>query len=100
MPRDFPVRGPLEIPRFGHEGIRSSRLIKKSQLCRESDSVSSRFAEAGIRRTDARTGELFSDVDVEKRVPAKHPLRVVRGVVNGALAALDGDFPRAHADSG
>jgi hypothetical protein len=39
-------------------------------------------------------------VDLEKRVPAKHPLRLVRGVVNDVLAALDGDFSRAYADSG
>jgi transposase len=34
-----------------------------------------------------RTGELFSYVDLEKRFPAEHPLRLVRSVVNEALAA-------------
>lgn len=53
-----------------------------------------------MRGLDTRTGELFSYVDVEKRVPAKHPLRLVRDVVNEVLAALDGDFARAYADSG
>ena len=38
--------------------------------------------------SDARCGELFSYVDLEKRVPAKHPLRVVREVVNEVLAEL------------
>jgi transposase len=52
-----------------------------------------------MRGTDARSGELFSYVDLEKRVPTKHPLRLVRGVVNDVLAALDGDFSRAYADS-
>ena len=28
-----------------------------------------------MRGSDARTGELFSYVDLEDRVPAKHPLR-------------------------
>src|ERR1700694_1573326 len=55
--------------------------------------------EARMRGPDARSGELFSYVDLEKRVPAKHPLRLVRGVVNDVLAALDGDFSRAYADS-
>ena len=32
-----------------------------------------------MRGSDERTGELFSYVDLEKRVPAKHPLRLVRG---------------------
>jgi hypothetical protein len=56
--------------------------------------------EARMRGSDTRTGELFSYVDLEKRVPAKHPLRAVRRVVNDVLAALDGDFSRAYADSG
>lgn len=41
-----------------------------------------------MRGSDFRSGELFSYVDLEKRVPAKHPLRLVRGVVNHVLAAL------------
>jgi hypothetical protein len=49
-----------------------------------------------MRGSDVRSGELFSYVDLEKRVPARHPLRLVRGVVNDVLAALDGDFSRAY----
>src|SRR4029453_10388641 len=56
--------------------------------------------EARMRGSDERTGELFSYVDLEKRVPAKHPLRLVRAVVNEVLTALDGDFSKAYADSG
>jgi transposase len=39
-------------------------------------------------------------VDLEKRVPAKHPLRLVRSVVNDILTALDGDFAKAYAVDG
>ena len=53
-----------------------------------------------MRGADERTGELFSYVDLEKRIPVKHPLRPVRRVVNEVLAALDGDFSKAYADSG
>ena len=53
-----------------------------------------------MRGTDERAGELFSYVDLEKRVPAKHPLRLVRVVTNEVLAALDSDFSKAYADSG
>jgi hypothetical protein len=49
-----------------------------------------------MRGSHERTGELFSYVDLEKRVPAKHPLRLVRGVVNEVLAALDRDFSKAY----
>src|ERR1700748_957010 len=56
--------------------------------------------ETRMRGSDDRTGELFSYVDLEKRVPAKHPLRLVRKVVNDVLAALDGDFATAYAPGG
>ncbi len=45
-----------------------------------------------MRGSDPRTGELFSYGALEKRVPAKHPLRLVREVVNEVLATLDGEF--------
>jgi hypothetical protein len=35
-----------------------------------------------MRGMEARSGELFSYVDLKNRVPAKHPLRLGRGVVN------------------
>src|SRR5215467_5307298 len=53
-----------------------------------------------MRGTDARTGELFSYVDLEDRVPAKHPLRLIRRIVNDVLRALDGEFAKLYADSG
>jgi transposase len=53
-----------------------------------------------MRGSDARSGDLFSYMNLEDRVPAKHPLRLVRGVVNEVLSALDGDFAKAYADSG
>jgi transposase len=56
--------------------------------------------EARMRGADGRSGELFSYVDLEERVPPKHPLRLVRKVVNDVLAELDGDFAKAYARSG
>ena len=32
-----------------------------------------------MRGSDIRSGELFSYVDLEQRVPSKHPLRKIRG---------------------
>ena len=43
-----------------------------------------------MRGSDERSGELFSYVDVEERVPRNHPLRLIRRIVNEVLAALDG----------
>ena len=33
-------------------------------------------------------GSLFSYVDLERRVPTDHPLRVIRGIVNAALREM------------
>ena len=46
------------------------------------------------------SGRLFSDVDLEGRVPASHPLRAMRGLVNPTLAALDGAFCVLYAPHG
>src|SRR5215212_4957245 len=53
-----------------------------------------------MRGSDARTGDLFSYVDLEDRVPSQHPLRVVRAVVNDVLLALSEDFADVYAETG
>ena len=40
-----------------------------------------------MRGTDGTTGSLFSYVDLEERIPARHPLRKVREITNNLLAA-------------
>ena len=45
-----------------------------------------------MRGADERSGSLFSYVDLELRVPADHPLRAIRVMVNAALAELDAEF--------
>jgi hypothetical protein len=40
-----------------------------------------------MRGSDERSGELFSYVDLEDRVPAQHPLRLIRRIVNDVLVA-------------
>jgi hypothetical protein len=42
-----------------------------------------------MRGSDMRTGELFSYVDLEDRVPRNHPLRLIRRVINEVLTTLD-----------
>ena len=50
-----------------------------------------------MRGSDARSGSLFSYVDLESRVRADHPLRTIRAVVNEALAELSTDFAAIYA---
>src|ERR1700730_5011628 len=56
--------------------------------------------EARMRGSDARTGELFSYVDLEDRVPAQHPLRVIRRLVHDVLLALAAEFAKISAATG
>ena len=49
---------------------------------------------------DMTSGSLFSYVDLEERIPARHPLRKIRQVVNDALASLDADFEALYIDFG
>jgi transposase len=53
-----------------------------------------------MRGTDDMSGSLFSYVDLEECIPARHPLRRVRQVVNGALASLDAEFEVLYTDFG
>jgi len=53
-----------------------------------------------MRGSDDRDGDLFSYVDIEDRIPATHPLRAIRALVNEVLAALDGEFSALYAASG
>jgi transposase len=48
--------------------------------------------EGSMRGEDRTDGALFSYVDIEARIPAKHPLRAMRRLTNAALAELDGAF--------
>ena len=45
-----------------------------------------------MRGEDRTDGALFSYVDIEARIPAKHLLRAMRRLTNAALAELDGAF--------
>ena len=53
-----------------------------------------------MRGGHKRTGELFSYVDLEKRVRSDHPLRAIRGLVNEALVALEHEFSALYAPIG
>ena len=53
-----------------------------------------------MRGLDERSRELFSYADLERRVPARHPLRAIRRIVNEALEMLDGEFQAIYASTG
>jgi transposase len=53
-----------------------------------------------MRGSDAVAGSLFSYVDLERRVRADHPLRVIRSVVNATLADLSAAFDALYSPFG
>lgn len=53
-----------------------------------------------MRGTDERARSLFSYVDLESRIPPRHPLRGIRTIVNEARATLDADFAGLYARIG
>ena len=53
-----------------------------------------------MRGTDKISGSLFSYVDIEDRIPARHPLRQVKRLVDDALVSLDAEFDRLYAAEG
>lgn len=53
-----------------------------------------------MRGSDEASGSLFSYVDLEERVPERHPLRLIRRIVNDALASLDAEFDALYTDFG
>jgi hypothetical protein len=53
-----------------------------------------------IRGDDGICGSLISYIDLEKRVRADHPLRVIRQNANAALKALSGEFAQLYSPIG
>jgi transposase len=58
------------------------------------------LAEVMMRGTDRRSGELFSYVDLERRVRAEHPLRAIRETANAALDGASADFSALYSPVG
>lgn len=53
-----------------------------------------------MRGEDRSNGQLFICIDIESRIHTKHPLRLVREVVNDALTGLSAAFEKLYAREG
>lgn len=53
-----------------------------------------------MRGRDESSANLFSYVDLEERVPAQHPLRLIRGIVNDVPGSLSGAFEALYSHTG
>ena len=78
-----------------------NRLLKKSVAFGPIGILSMRaFLEGATRGLDQRSGELFSYVDLEKRVRLDHPLRAIRVLTDSAPEALSNDFAALYSGRG
>jgi hypothetical protein len=50
-----------------------------------------------MRSADVTQSEMFSYLPLEQRILASHPLRKLRALVDGILAALHADFEALYA---
>ena len=53
-----------------------------------------------MRGSDRLTGELFSYVDLDDRIPVDHPLRQIKQLVDDVLKSLDFEFSRLYSAFG
>jgi len=53
-----------------------------------------------MRGSDNRQGALFSFVDLDSRIPAKHPIRKLRQIVDTILATMNGEFSTRYSETG
>lgn len=53
-----------------------------------------------MRGSDQTSGELFSYVSIEDRVPEDHPLRLIREIVNDVLDGLSSEFSPLYSSLG
>lgn len=53
-----------------------------------------------MRGSDQQAGRLFAYVDLESRIAKDHPLRLIREIVNEALAGLSETFEKLYAREG
>ena len=53
-----------------------------------------------MRGDDGNCGNLFSYIDLERRVRSDHPLRMIRGIVNAALKSLSSEFAKLYSPIG
>jgi len=69
-------------------------------MWRIADSLGSGNWGMAMRGDDASKGSLFSYIDLEQRVSADHPLRVIREIANAALRSLSRDFDALYSPIG
>jgi transposase len=53
-----------------------------------------------MRGSDIQQAAMFSYLTLERRIPADHPLRVIRRLTDRALARISGELDKLYASTG
>ena len=53
-----------------------------------------------MRGNDTKQGAVFSYITLERRVPAEHPLRAIRPMIDRALERISGELGKLYATTG
>src|SRR5436190_15710696 len=83
-------------PRFSRA---TSRLLKRVADLARCDPLGWGMG-VTMRGDDGICGNLFSYIDLEKRVRADHPLRLIRQIAKAALKSLSGEFQKLYSPIG
>ena len=86
--------------RLARKRIQPARIIAWSCWRRAHQAAAQRAHFKSKSNCNARTGKLFSYVDLEARVRRDHPLRAIRSIVNEALLALEREFAGLYSPIG
>ena len=81
------------------EGARLNSLLKKSQKS-HFFSAGGWFRPIGMRGEKQQQGVMYSYVTMEQRIPADHPIRAIRAMVDEALGQMDATFSAMYSERG
>ena len=91
----------IQLPKKRSEVVDSfNRLLKKSESSLPVETKARLHVSETMRGPDTQQSSMFSYLSPEERVPAKHPLRPIRLMVDEALKALSPAFSRLYSAFG
>src|SRR5689334_22561871 len=85
------IRRPPRSTLFPYTTLFRSYLLKQKHVF---------MFQTAMRGTDTQQSSMFSYLSPEERVPAKHPLRPIRLIVDEALKSLSPGFSRLYSAYG
>ncbi len=77
-----------------------NRLRKNSSSPRVAVSSAGLARPMNMRGNDQQQAAMFSYITLAQRIPADHPARQIRALVDRALERMDAEFEKLYSDTG